>query len=131
MITWEELEKIMKDCKEAKGSPMGVKLIEAGLIEKLVGQIAADYRLLVCINKLAQGDASILPLSTWHWVRAIGRATPSVFKAMHEEEKAAIRNSTKPFADDFAEHNPKGEMEVWCDREELGIITIDDEEKKK
>lgn len=131
MITWEELEKIMKDCAEAKGSPMGMKLIEAGLIEKLVGQIAMDYRLLVCINKLAQGDASVLPYSTWHWVMAMGRATPSVFKVMHAEEKAAIRNSTKPFADDFAKRHPNGEMEVWCDQEALGIITVDDEEEKK
>ena len=37
MITWAELEQIMKDCKEVKSNPMGVKLIEVGLIEKLVG----------------------------------------------------------------------------------------------
>jgi hypothetical protein len=118
-MTWEELEKVQKDCEEAKGNPMGMKLIQAGLIEKLVGELKSLHELMIYIHALFVHDDS---LTTSAWA-ALMVLSDKITNGMRPKD--LIMGATQKFYDDWAIRNQpseKDETVIMCDPRELGVI---------
>jgi len=119
MMTWEELEQIEKDCAGVKSSPMGIRLIDAGFVEKLVGELKSLHELMIYIHALFVHDDS-LTASAW---AALMVLSDKITKGMRPKD--LIMGATQKFYDDWAIRNQpseKDETVIMCDPRELGVI---------